>query len=217
MGYSDYIASRVLLNSESLVQGAILASTAVEKYFKAVLAFRGNENHGHLKKAHFNAVKSFDSRLYASLNEDFLLLLQKAYQLRYTDDLQLGFNLVIAQREFLAELDHTAITLQESFHLQVDGKDACLAYHQGKNQADNRLLANNYIAAGVTKKKFISSGPQRVYEIRKCALRGVLEANYFSEIRVSDAKFLRMALVPKDSKGMEYQLAMVGPVPISNT
>jgi hypothetical protein len=189
MAYSDYIASRVLLNSELLVQGAILASTAVEKYFKAVLAFRGNESHGHLKKAHFNAVKSFDSRLYASLNEEFLLLLQKTYHLRYTDELQVGFNLVIAQRELLAELDYTATTLQDSFQLQVNGKDACLAYHQGKKQADTRLLANNHMAAGVTKNDFISATPQRVYEIRKCPLRGVFEMHYQAENESATASF----------------------------
>lgn len=63
LAYKDYLAARVLLNAHLVVQGAVLASTAIEKYFKAILAFRGNESHGHLKKAHFNAAKNFDMRL----------------------------------------------------------------------------------------------------------------------------------------------------------
>jgi hypothetical protein len=151
MAFSDYIASRVLLNNRLLVQGVILASTAIEKHFKAVLAFKGNESRGHLKKAHFNAVENFDPRLYAALNEGFLHLLQKAYTLRYTDQLTVGFNLVIAQREFLAELDYTAITMQESFQLHRDGKDVQLAYHLGKQQSDSRLWANSHIMARLPK------------------------------------------------------------------
>ena len=47
--FDDYIAARVLIRAGLLPQGAILASTAIEKYCKTVLAFQGQSNPGHLK------------------------------------------------------------------------------------------------------------------------------------------------------------------------
>jgi HEPN domain-containing protein len=41
MAYEDYITSRFLLNNGHTLQGAILASTAIEKYFKAMLVTLG--------------------------------------------------------------------------------------------------------------------------------------------------------------------------------
>jgi hypothetical protein len=145
VAYRDYLAARVLLNAELLPQAAVLASTAIEKYMKAVLAFRGNESHGHLKVAHWRAALNFDPRLSSILNPDFLLLLQKSYKLRYVDDLEVGFNLVIASREFLAELDNAALMMQESFRLQKNGKAITTTYHQHKRGRDERLMLNNYL------------------------------------------------------------------------
>lgn len=42
--YSDYIAARVLLNRNYTLQGAILASTAIEKYFKALIVRHSGKN-----------------------------------------------------------------------------------------------------------------------------------------------------------------------------
>ena len=43
LGYRDYIAARFLLNNHFIVQGLTLASTAVEKYLKAVIVFNLEE------------------------------------------------------------------------------------------------------------------------------------------------------------------------------
>lgn len=43
LAYRDYIAARFLLNNHFIVQGLTLASTAVEKYLKAVIAFNLQE------------------------------------------------------------------------------------------------------------------------------------------------------------------------------
>jgi hypothetical protein len=48
-GFDDYLASRVLLNNLLLTQGAILASTAIEKYIKALMIIFGNESHPEFK------------------------------------------------------------------------------------------------------------------------------------------------------------------------
>jgi len=43
LAYRDYIAARFLLNNHFIVQGLTLASTAVEKYLKAVIVFNLQE------------------------------------------------------------------------------------------------------------------------------------------------------------------------------
>jgi hypothetical protein len=207
IAYKDYLAARVLLNAHLPVQGAVLASTAVEKYFKAILAFRGNESQGHLKKAHFNAVKNFDPKLWAALSQEFVGLLQRVYALRYQDSLEKNFNVVIATREFLAELDYTAVTIQESFQVKQGGKEATLMYHHNREQNDPRLLFNNHVLSGIEKQTFISGETQLVYEVRNCPLRGFIEVCYFAKPQPSDGKFMRPGFAPKDSDGMQYQMA----------
>jgi hypothetical protein len=129
---------------------------------------------GHLKASQVNAVKNLDSRIASVLNE-FLTLLQRGYSLRYLDDLNPDFNLVIASREFLAELDFTAGTFQESFTLRKDGAEIV---HEHKRQQDPRLLDNNFLfmdvekTVGFTKEMFISSEPRLVYEVRNWRQRG---------------------------------------------
>jgi hypothetical protein len=213
IAYKDYLGARVLLNAQLLVQGAVLASTAIEKYFKALLAFRGHQSHGHLKKAHINAAKNFDSRLAGALNEEFLALLQRAYSLRYLDDIPVDFNLVIASREFLAELDFTAGMFQESFTLRQDGIQIVQDFNQHKEQHDPRLIKNNFLfidvdkSVDLMKQVFISAEPQLVYEMRNCRLRGLVEAIYLTGPIRSDGKFLRPAYVPIDTEEMNFQLA----------
>jgi HEPN domain-containing protein len=49
--YRDYIAARVLLNKNYTLQGVTLASTAIEKYFKAAIyMFTGRKLHVHMDK-----------------------------------------------------------------------------------------------------------------------------------------------------------------------
>jgi hypothetical protein len=213
IAYRDYLAARVLLNAYLPVQGAVLASTAIEKYFKAILAFRGNESHGHLKKAHFEAVKNFDVRLSNLLNGEFIALLQRAYSLRYQDDLEKDFNMVIASREFLAELDYTAVIIQESFRLMQNGKEVVLTYHEDKRRNDERLLLNNHILSVENKQDFISAEPQFVYEVRNCPLGGFLEITYFALPKPSDGKFMRAGFAAIDALGIQYQMAFL-PVPL---
>lgn len=177
---NDYIAARTLLISGLLQQGAILGSTAIEKACKAILAFHGNESRGHLKKAHWNAVKHFDKELWSGLRQDFLDLAKKAYSLRYTDDLAVNFNIVLAQREFLAELDHTIILLVQGFNFaeQERGKGTKLL-HLIKRR-DPQLLIENHVFSKTPKEQFILQTPQKIYEMRYVPQIGPMESEYFS-------------------------------------
>ena len=71
LGFKDYVAARVLLNIGLCLQGVILASTCIEKHFKAIITFRGNTCDGHLRAGHLKAINNYDSKLYASLNVEF--------------------------------------------------------------------------------------------------------------------------------------------------
>lgn len=195
--YKDYIAARVLLLADLLPQGAVLASTTIEKYMKAILAFRGNASHGHLKAAQFNSLKNFDAELGKQINGEFIALLQKSYQLRYLDDLVPNFNLVIADREFLAELDWTAMTIHTRFHQEVNGQAvASLVQHQLAAK-DHRLLTRNHVVAGLEKQEFIAQEPQRVYAVRRCANGSHMESNFTIKARPSDGAFMRPGIVPQ--------------------
>lgn len=190
-GLNDYIAARVLFLAALPQQAAILSSTAIEKYFKAILAFRGNESRGHLNKAHWNGVKNFSPTIFQSLNEGFLELNRLAYLLRYTEDLAPGFNLVIATREFLAELDHTILSVQAVFAIDSEGRKQKDAFSVMREQNDERLLRDNHVLLSTEKAVFIYSQPQVVYEARMLAPNRLLEATYVSDARPDDPSFRR--------------------------
>ncbi len=199
--FRDYLAARVLLLSGLTVQGAVLASTGIEKYLKALLAFRGNKSHGHLKRAHLNAFKNYSPRFYATFNEEFLLFLQKFYSLRYPDSLPKGFNAVIARREFLAELDYTAIRLNASFQpKRPDDKQVETLLDAFLADRDDRLVDLNHVISNIDKQSFITADVEIVYEMRILDTGEYLEIEYAAEPRPSDGRFLREGIRSSDSE-----------------
>lgn len=205
---NDYIAARVLFLSNLPQQAAILSSTSIEKCFKAILAFNGNESHGHLQKAHWNAVKNFDKELYASLKPDFLELNKKVYALRYTDDLPPGYNVVIASREFLAELDQTILSISRLF--QFGERDE--SYRLGKlehlvSSRDQRVYEENHVLSGESKEQFIYKKPQFVYELRNHVGGNLFEVSYVSEAKPENASFLRPGVTPSNESTQTFKLS----------
>lgn len=193
----DYLAARLLLLSGHTKQGAVLGSTAIEKSFKAILAMSGNESHGHLKKAHWNAVKNFNAALFARLDPDFLLLSQKAYKLRYTDDLTKHFNLAIASREFLAALDRTVMNVLGGFKLTLGEKKEPTEFQQLVDAGDDRIVMENRVLSQQDVTDFIYEKRQHVYEVRNDPQMGLFEISYVSSSRPRRPGFLREALIPK--------------------
>lgn len=172
-----------------------------------MLAFQGNESHGHLKAAHRNFVRNFNPQLYALLNDDFLVLNQKVYGLRYTDDLPADFNLVIASREFLAEMDHTIASMFSCFSLQQGATVIETPYASAVRSQDDRLWTDNHVLTKIPKVTYIDAEPQFVYELRNHRLRGLLEATYVANGPSKQAGFLRPGWVPRDTEGIEYGFA----------
>lgn len=82
---------------------------------------RGNPvRREHLRESHWTALAN-EENFGDKLSRDFIELNQSVYNLRYSDNLPIGFNLVIASREFLAELDHTLLTVLSCYKFDVSG------------------------------------------------------------------------------------------------
>jgi hypothetical protein len=208
--FRDYIAARVLLINALSLQGAVQASTAIEKYLKTFLAFKGQASHGHLKHAHLNALKNIAPGLYARLNEEFLLLCKRVYNVRYPDSLPVGFNIVVATREFLAELDHTVLTLHDCFYVWQDGREADTEIDVYLKNKDPRLLLGNHALFNLDKSAFVAEKPQHVYELRvNSEPAGLREINYVAQPTASDGHFLREGLRPADSNSFSLALKLL--------
>jgi hypothetical protein len=204
--FDDYLSSRVLIRYQQLVQASVLASTAIEKYCKAILAFRGNSSQGHLKIKHWNCLKNFDPGLYSTFNEKFFIFLQKCYALRYPDALPNGYNLVIRSRELLAELDHTAISIEEKFSVSRKNTEEknLLKILRAKN--DERLVWNNYKFTTENRFAFMARDNQHVYECRMIA-GSLVHISYITPPTASDGNFIREGLIPAGNDGRSYTIA----------
>ena len=200
--FDDYIAARVLIRAGLLPQGAILASTAIEKYCKTVLAFQGQSSPGHLKTAHWNCLRGFDPKLYKTFNEEFFIFLQKCYTLRYPDALLAVFNVVIKSRELLAELDFVALSLQQKFKIVDTSKKEPrqMRHEELITNKDEKLVGENHFLNGEDRAVFIARDNQLVYELRKLDGGSFLNVSYTTPPAASDGKFMREGLKPKDDK-----------------
>jgi hypothetical protein len=201
LGFKDYIAARTLLTREHLeLQGASLASTAIEKYFKAIVAFRGMNSGGHLNRALINSVRNSDPGLFRLFNSSFLEMLKKCYQLRYLDKVKPGFNLVISRRKVLAELDFTVSEIQKRIKIGHGEREIDSLYQAYLKTKDPLICADNYLLQGIPKKNFIEE-EDSVYEMRLLSgPPGVLEAFYRIKGGRDDGEFLKEGLVPGTTK-----------------
>ena len=163
LGYRDYIAARFLLNNQFIIQGLTLASTAIEKYLKAliVLNLKDAERYGYhfdnldklktlLEKNHYDVTKKFDTV--------FLSILEKAYKIRYYDRLEEAITIGFYLNQFIGELDDTIHFLETSISLPSPYKRA-VANH------DPNLYENNFILNKQDKKDFME-GPDTAFSVR---------------------------------------------------
>lgn len=200
-GFTDYLAARVLFLAGLPKQGAVLGSTAVEKSIKAVLATGGKVITTHVSQKHWDALVGLQPTLAAELQRDFVLLCQRVYMLRYTGDPPAGFNVVVASKEFLAELDETVCRIQLRFQLVQDGKSRQSSFHAAHAKRDTRLWQQNHFLGGIDKTGHIA-GQQIVYEARQRQKGGAMfEIQYTSCLAPTQSGFLRAgATVSSDGK-----------------
>jgi HEPN domain-containing protein len=155
---SDYLAARYLLLGRMVVQGCVLANTAIEKYLKALHA------HLELPISRSHAVETLYAELKNSakstvtLNQSFLRVLQKAYRLRYPDALPDGFNISLNQMKVLAELDRTVFAISGAFTFREGITDSVLT--RATKSEDPRFLEKNVVLDPERTRAFLAADCQ---------------------------------------------------------
>ncbi len=157
LGYRDYIAARFLLNNHFIVQGLTLASTAIEKYLKSLIVFTSQEkekynfhldNLGKLK----DILSKNNNDVTEKFDPVFLSILEKAYKIRYYDNIKEPIAISFFINQFIGELDDT-IHLMENFVLKVHSMETI--YRRAVENKDPHLYKNNFILNKQNKKKFM--------------------------------------------------------------
>lgn len=196
LGFIDYIGARTLLRSELPLQGAVLASTAVEKYFKAIAAVGGIRLYGHLAAKHVESIAEYVPDLFAKLNPEFLKFLQRCYVLRYTDTLKPGFTLKVFARETLAELDQTLFHCEFQVDLRgPQGQEIDTSFRSALRKRRPRLVADNHVLENVPKTAFLQHRDHG-YAILNRPEEGLLEVDFVVPESPMDGQFNRPGISP---------------------
>ncbi len=200
IAYKDYIAARILFNSNQLYRAVILANTCIEKYFKVFLSISGNSSHTHDVSKLFKSIRNFDRNLANDLNEEFIELLSLAYNMRYFDNQIFSsrvkeFNLCVSRNKTLAELDNTVNKIETAWEIQKNGQVLKTRYKYDVENKNVHLYENNFILNNISKKDFIERR-DHIYEIRNSKSMGIIEVEYETEDSKDDGKFLNEALRP---------------------
>jgi HEPN domain-containing protein len=177
----DYVAARALLLSGLLVQGCGFSATALEKYLKAILTVRGTK----IPRIH-DVVKLYKQAKsvgrISPLNEGYLRTLVKAYDLRYPDDLEEGFNISLAQTQLLAELDASVHAIRKPFGFRkADGRPVETKLDLLLKTGDSRVTDRN-TAFTRFDRATLFAGDSDCYELRVLAGGEIMEANYRAQV-----------------------------------
>lgn len=160
LGYRDYIAARFLLNNHYIVQGLTLASTAVEKYLKAIIVFNLQEREWY--NYHFDRFEQLKNLL-AKVNSDvtqefdpvFVAILENAFKIRYYDKIEKPIFMGFYINQFIGELDYTIDYLENFiFNTQSCGQPITV-YNKAVINKDSGLYYNNFILNKENKKYFM--------------------------------------------------------------
>lgn len=160
LGYRDYIAARFLLNNHLIVQGLTLASTAVEKYLKAVIVFNLHERKWY--NYHFDRFEKL-KELLAKVDRDvteefdplFLAILEKAFKIRYYDKLEKPIYIGFYINQFIGELDYTINYLETFIFNNHSGGQSMTDYSKAVRKKDSALYHNNFVLNNKNKKDFM--------------------------------------------------------------
>ena len=161
--YNDYIAARVLLNKNYTLQGIILASTALEKYFKALIVYHSSK----IRRIHFDNFKEIKEAveeigygvLIDKIDPLFIEILSNAYPLRYYDNIKKETSIGFFKNQFLGELDAAVYWFDFTVNITDEkgtGFSPLKRDYQNKNPD---LLENNWVAQKppLDKKKFMET------------------------------------------------------------
>lgn len=107
--FHDYLAARNLLSAGLSTQGVILCVTALEKLLKAVCLLSNGTIRvgagGHDLKKLMNSIQRIDEQFFNSDELKFMRYINKAYRLRYPDNLKSPFKIILPSMKILENLD----------------------------------------------------------------------------------------------------------------
>lgn len=160
LGYRDYIAARVLLNNHLVVQGLTLASTAVEKYLKALIVFNLQEKeryHYHFDRFELlkNLLCKVKSDVTVEFDPVFLEILENAFKIRYYDKIEKPMFMGFYINQFIGELDYTVDYLERFIADTQNGGRSMSAYTTAVKSKEPHLYDNNFILSKENKKDFM--------------------------------------------------------------
>ena len=143
------------------------------------------------------SIQSFSPEVYEKMNVEFLRMLSKIYYLRYIDNLEPNFNIIISKNKYLAELDYTYSILEPKLRLRLsDKKNRKSFYEIAIEEKDPNLWTNNYILNELDKTQFIERDDV-IHEFRILPNETFIEAIYHTEGSKNDGIFNREALKPE--------------------
>lgn len=206
LAYDDYIAARTLFLGNMLPQACALAATCVEKYFKAIVAIRGNRCEGHLTKRLFKSIENYQPRLYGDLNMDFLEFLSLAYELRYLDNKEAGFGIVINKYRSLAELDRTISLIDKGFDLKAGDKPIQTPFCRQVAAKSEPLLRENATLLGIPRNDYFRK-TNHVFEIQVAPDGRIIKATYQTEGVRDDGSFLKKPDLPDPARPSKGKLS----------
>ena len=162
--YNDYIAARVLLNKGYTLQGMMLASTAIEKYFKTAICIWTGE----ILKVHMDrfdlikeeVVKMGYNIIFDKIDPQFFELLSKAYKVRYYDSITEPMTIGFFKNQFLGELDGAVELFERLLQLrnEASGEKVLSPLKMDFCSRNADLLENNWVTSTEKdKKKFMES------------------------------------------------------------
>jgi HEPN domain-containing protein len=182
--YDDYIAARPLLNHNLILQGTILSTTSIEKYFKAILTFKGDTpKHTHSLTKLLPSIKSFDRTLYDKLDISFLELIDTSYNLRYITSAPAGFKIALSKKNMLANLDYTISLLHDKMKVQNEkGEYDKSTYQNDWESRREELIDDNYLFNSLTKEEYLK-GFDLGYQINITDDKEFIEMHYQIEVQ----------------------------------
>lgn len=189
--YDDYLAARTLLNHNLILQGTILSTTSIEKFFKALLIYKGDTvKHSHSLKKLLPSIKSFDKTLYDKLDITFLELIEKSYCLRYIESAPAGFKIDLSKRNILANLDYTISLLHNKLKVQNQkGELNKTPYQNDWESKRKELITDNYLFNNLTIEEYLN-GFDLGYQINITADKTFVEIHYQTKVQKFESENL---------------------------
>jgi HEPN domain-containing protein len=167
---ADYVAARLLFLIDLIIQATALSTTAIEKYLKAICCVyniqwpKGAKGHNVFEI--YSTIKKSASSNKLRLNEDYLRLLNKAYRVRYPDDLESGFCIALNTAKMLSQLDRSVLEITRRFRSDPGDPNTVIGLELDLQESDKRYIDDN-VAVDPSKAAAFFGRPSWCLEVRK--------------------------------------------------